>query len=180
MDLIFSGFGGQGVLTAGMLAATAGAALNKQVLCYPSYGSEMRGGTANCSVIIDDDEIGSPALENCDILVAMNEPSLDKFCGAVRPGGHIIVNTALTPPDYPFPASAQVTRVDADGIAAAEGNARGVNLVMLGALLAATGLFERDFFARQVDDYFAHKGKTNPRNRPCIEAGFRAAEEANA
>ena len=103
MELIFSGFGGQGVLTAGMIVIYAGNETGKKVLWSPSYGSEMRGGTANCNVTVSEEEIGSPSLSECDALVAMNEPSLDKFKNAVRKGGYIIANESIIPPDYQYP-----------------------------------------------------------------------------
>ncbi len=86
-ELIFAGFGGQGILAAGIIMANAGMKDNKNVSWMPSYGAEMRGGTANCAVKINDGKIASPYVDNPDILIAMNEPSLEKFKRAVKPGG---------------------------------------------------------------------------------------------
>lgn len=83
-EFVFAGFGGQGVLTAGMLLANTGAINDMEVSWIPSYGSEMRGGTANCTVKLGDEEIPSPFAKHIDVLVAMNRPSLDKFAGMVR------------------------------------------------------------------------------------------------
>ena len=94
-NMLFAGFGGQGILFAGKLLAYKGLIEDKHISWLPSYGPEMRGGTANCSVIISDDPIGSPIVSNPDILLAMNLPSLDKYENAVVPGGQIFVDSTL-------------------------------------------------------------------------------------
>ena len=94
-QILIAGFGGQGVLFAGKFLAYKGLVQNKNVSWLPSYGPEMRGGTANCSVIISDMPVGSPIIEKPDILVAMNLPSLQKFVDAVAPGGKIIIDSTL-------------------------------------------------------------------------------------
>ena len=95
LNIIFAGFGGQGVLFAGKVAAYAGLIEGKEISWLPSYGPEMRGGTANCSVCISDQPIGSPLVTNPNVLVAMNLPSLDKFIDAVEPGGTVIIDSSL-------------------------------------------------------------------------------------
>ena len=94
-NIILAGFGGQGLLFGGKLLAYAGLMDDKNVSWLPSYGPEMRGGTANCSVIISDDPIGSPLVTDPDVLIAMNRPSFDKFIDAVKPGGVVIVDTTM-------------------------------------------------------------------------------------
>ena len=94
-QILFAGFGGQGVLFAGKFLAYKGLVQDKQVSWLPSYGPEMRGGTCNCSVIISDSPVGSPIISNPDVLVAMNLPSLQKFVDSVVPGGQIYVDSAL-------------------------------------------------------------------------------------
>ena len=94
-NLLFAGFGGQGILFAGKFLAYKGLIENRQVSWLPSYGPEMRGGTANCSVILSDDQVGSPIVNNPDVLIAMNLPSLDKYEDAVVPGGKIFVDSTL-------------------------------------------------------------------------------------
>ena len=94
-EIICSGFGGQGVLSAGMILADAGMEDGKNVTWYPSYGSEMRGGTANCNVILSDTPVGSPIITEPDVLIAMNLPSLQKYIDTVVPGGQIYVDSAL-------------------------------------------------------------------------------------
>ena len=95
LNIVFAGFGGQGVLFAGKVAAYAGLIENKEISWLPSYGPEMRGGTANCSVCISDSVIGSPLVTNPNVLIAMNLPSLEKFVDAVEPGGVIILDSSL-------------------------------------------------------------------------------------
>ena len=94
-EFIFAGFGGQGMLLIGKFLAMACMLDGKHVSWLPSYGPEMRGGTANCSVIVSDEEIGSPLIENADVIVAMNAPSLDKFESKVRPGGLLVINSSI-------------------------------------------------------------------------------------
>ena len=94
-QILIAGFGGQGVLFAGKFLAYKGLVQNKQISWLPSYGPEMRGGTANCSVILSDTPVGSPIITNPDVLVAMNLPSLQKFVNAVVPGGKIILDSTL-------------------------------------------------------------------------------------
>ena len=95
VEMICAGFGGQGVLTTGLILAEAGMKLGMNVLWYPSYGSEMRGGTANCTIKFSDKEIASPCAKKIDILMAMNAPAIDKFESSLRPGGLLLVNSSL-------------------------------------------------------------------------------------
>ncbi len=95
LNILFAGFGGQGVLFAGKVVAYAALIANKQLSWLPSYGPEMRGGTANCSVCVSDEAIGSPLVTNPNVLIAMNLPSFDKFIDAVEPGGVVIVDSSL-------------------------------------------------------------------------------------
>ena len=95
LNMVFAGFGGQGVLFAGKVAAYAGLLAGKEISWLPSYGPEMRGGTANCSVCVSDQPIGSPLVTNPNVLVAMNLPSLDRFIDGVEPGGTVLVDSSL-------------------------------------------------------------------------------------
>lgn len=135
-DVIMSGFGGQGVLLIGDLLAFAAMQLGKQVTWMPSYGVEMRGGAANCTVVISDKKIGSPLSEEPAALIAMSGPGLEKFQGRVKPGGLLVMNTSLA-------SAADVTRSDVDVVALAAneiatelGYPKNANMVMLGAFLA--------------------------------------------
>lgn len=171
-DIIFSGFGGQGVLTAGLILINAGVKAGKEVSFSPSYGSEMRGGTANCNVIISDEEVGSPYLNTCDILVAMNEPSIDKFECCIRDGGMIVVNSSIANKDREYRNDLKICRIDATDMANAAKNPRGVNLVMLGVLVKEAALFDESLLEETVKDYFGQKGKHNPKNIDCLRKGF--------
>ncbi len=95
LNILFAGFGGQGVLFAGKVVAYAALISNKQLSWLPSYGPEMRGGTANCSVCVSDEAIGSPLVTNPNVLIAMNRPSLDKFIDTVEPGGTVLIDSSL-------------------------------------------------------------------------------------
>jgi 2-oxoglutarate ferredoxin oxidoreductase subunit gamma len=95
LNIVLAGFGGQGILFAGKVVAYSGLIDNKEISWLPSYGPEMRGGTANCSVCISDIPIGSPLVTNPNVLIAMNVPSLDKFIGEVEPGGTVILDSSL-------------------------------------------------------------------------------------
>jgi 2-oxoglutarate ferredoxin oxidoreductase subunit gamma len=157
-ELIFAGFGGQGILAAGIIMANAGMKDNKNVSWMPSYGAEMRGGTANCAVKINEGKIASPYVDNPDILIAMNEPSLEKFKRAVKPGGLIIVNSSLVNSlcerdDVEF---VQVPVLDA---ANELGNGRAANIVMLGALIEKKPLVSKQSMLDAIREYFATKGE---------------------
>ena len=93
--IVISGFGGQGIIALGKFIALTAMNAGKHVTYLPSYGAEVRGGTANCQIVISDEEIASPCIENMDILIAMNQPSIERFCSNVVAGGLIVVNTSL-------------------------------------------------------------------------------------
>ena len=143
----------------------------KNVTWIPSYGSEMRGGTANCSVKITDGMVASPFIKHADIVIAMNQPSLDKFMPMLRPGGTLMVNTTIVK-DAVRRDDIEVYGVDATEIAQQEQNARGANIVMLGALASAGKLLTHDVIEKGIEAFFASKGKHNPKNAACYERGF--------
>lgn len=140
-EVIFAGFGGQGMLLAGQFIAYAGLDEGKNVSWLPSYGPEMRGGTANCSVIVSDEEIGSPVIVEPDTLVVMNRPSLEKFEKTVKKGGTLIINSSLidvkaTRDDI------DVIYVPANQIAEEIGNTKVANMVVLGAYIEKSGVVD--------------------------------------
>lgn len=137
LDVIMAGFGGQGVMLMGQLLTYAGMVENKQVSWMPAYGPEMRGGTANCTVVVSDSPVGSPVVSQPMAVVAMNLPSLDKFEQTVKPGGVLIYNSSLIHRE-PTRTDIRVIAVPANDIATELGNSRVANMVALGALLAAT------------------------------------------
>lgn len=139
-EIILAGFGGQGILFTGKMLAFAAMLKEKQLSWLPSYGPEMRGGTANCHVIIDSQPIGSPIVTAPDILVAMNKPSLDKFEQTVKKGGYIFVDKSLIDRDVKRD-DVKAVYINSTEIADGIGNKGLANMVMLGAVLKATGVF---------------------------------------
>jgi 2-oxoglutarate ferredoxin oxidoreductase subunit gamma len=134
-EVIFAGFGGQGVLFAGQLLAYAALDAGKEVTWIPSYGPEMRGGTANCTVVVADEEIGSPLVRNPQAAIVMNLPSLDKYEPMVASGGVLIANSSLTNREAQRD-DLDCVFIPANEIAEEIGNKRLINVIMLGALLA--------------------------------------------
>lgn len=173
---IFAGFGGQGVLLMGQLLAQAGLYEEKNVAWLPSYGPEMRGGTANCSVTISDKPIASPIIDHPTSLVAMNRPSLDKFEKAVAPGGKIFVNSSII--DRKVERSdVEVYYVDCSGIALGLGNPKVANIVMLGAYLAATKCVEPEMVIQALQHKLGEKkAHLIPLNREALAAGGKLAK----
>jgi len=172
--MIFSGYGGQGVLVLGEIVATIAMQKGKHVTWMPSYGPEMRGGTANCAVIVSDKIIGSPiVLSDIDILVAMNQPSVTKFLPKVSPGGLVMVNSSLATDD--IKADADVHKIDATNIAVQVGNIRVANMVMLAGFLKKTELFTLDDIADVLEQRFAGSRSKDliPLNIKAIEAGMK-------
>ena len=136
-ELLIAGFGGQGVLSMGMTLAYAGMVEGKEISWMPSYGPEMRGGTANCIVIVSDAKISSPIISTFDTVIALNQPSLDKFESAVRPGGLLIYeSTNIIHP--PTRTDCQILPVAAAVEALKLKNAKTMNMIVLGAFLERT------------------------------------------
>ena len=138
-EIVISGFGGQGALFAGQLLSHTALDNDLHVTWFPSYGPEMRGGTAHCTVIISDDEIGSPIVNNPTAAIVMNLPSLDKYEPLVKEGGVLIVNTSLVD-RIPTRDDIEIILAPATNIAEELGDKRMANLVMLGALLEHLGV----------------------------------------
>jgi 2-oxoglutarate ferredoxin oxidoreductase subunit gamma len=133
-QILIAGFGGQGVLFAGKFLAYKGLVQDKNVSWLPSYGPEMRGGTANCSVILSDMPVGSPIITEPDILVAMNLPSLQKFVDSVVPGGKILVDSTLIDAKVER-TDVEVFYIPATGLAKENGIATLANMIIVGSLL---------------------------------------------
>ncbi len=140
----FAGFGGQGILTLGLFLSQIGMKAGHQVSWFPAYGPEMRGGTANCSVNICAKRIGAPTVENPNVLVVMNQPSLEAFEDQVVDGGWILVDSSICT-SRPDTSRRHVVNIPAAEIADAVGTPKVANVVMLGALCKATGIFDRDY-----------------------------------
>ncbi len=138
--MVIAGFGGQGVMLMGQLLAYAATKKGLNTLWFPSYGPETRGGTANCQVIISDEEIYSPVFSECETVIAMNEPSLDKFEDKVVPGGTLFVNSDLVSREVER-TDIKVIKVPVNKIAIELGVSRVANMVMLGSYLKEANLF---------------------------------------
>lgn len=179
VEVVFAGFGGQGVLLAGKVLAEVGMKMGKEVVWLPSYGPEMRGGTANCAVIIADEAIASPIIAHPRDAVVMNRPSLEKFCPLQKPGGFTILNSSLIT-IRPERQDIVIVEVPANDIAIEAGTARAANMVMLGAYVGATDLVSIDAVLEQVKEEFQHRPKVIPVNLKCIEEGFNLARSALA
>ncbi len=138
-EIIIAGFGGQGVVSSGIILAYAGLLENLNVTFFPSYGAEMRGGTANCSVVVSSEKIASPVVTNPDIVIIMNEPSLLKFEPMVKPKGLLFYNKTLIK-SLPKRTDIENIPIEANKIAEELGQGRIANMVMLGAMLKKTKL----------------------------------------
>lgn len=174
LSITFAGFGGQGVLTAGLLLAQVSMVAGKEITWVPSYGSEMRGGTASCHLRIGDSEIMNPFFSSKDALIAMNQDSVNTMQTSIVSGGLLISNSTMVN-ERNFRHDIRVVEIEATGIAAELKNPRGANIVMLGAAIAATGLFPVEEFANGIDAYFSKKGRNNPLNRECFLRGAQSA-----
>lgn len=176
IEIICTGFGGQGVLTTGLIISSAGHKNGKRITWYPSYGSEMRGGTANCNVKISDIEIGNPYCNKLDILIAMNEPSIDRFEKNMKQGGNMFVNGDMVSKEKIYREDIKTIIVPANKLAEESNNPKGANIVMLGAMVRKTQIFEKRNFLAIMCEYFEDrgKGKYNKYNIDAFEAGYNA------
>ena len=172
LEAIFAGFGGQGVMLIGQLLAYSGMYEGKNVSWFPAYGPEMRGGTANCSVVVSDDPVGSPVISEPDVLVAMNRPSLEKFEKLLKPGGILFYNTSLID-IKPQRTDIKVIGIPANDIATELGNAKVANMVVMGAILKATGAVDLETVVSVLKKTMTgSKQSLNPLNRTALERGM--------
>ena len=173
-EILLAGFGGQGILFAGKILAYCGLMDNKELSWLPSYGPEMRGGTCNCSVCISDDPIGSPLVLTPDILIALNQPSFDKFVSTVKPGGKVFFDSSMI--------ENECTRTDIGifGIPSqqlADDNALkgGSNIILLGKVLKETGICSLETMQKAIEKVVpASKAHLIPNNFKAIELGMNA------
>lgn len=176
--IVIAGFGGQGVMALGQLLTFSGMTEGKNVSWLPSYGPEMRGGTANCNVIISSDKVGSPIVIDSTSAIVMNKPSLDKFEDLVVENGRLFINSSLidrkaTREDL------EVYYVPANEIADEIGNPRVANMVMLGAYLEATGVVEVDTILNKAFQAVFGESKAHllPINKEALEKGAELVRE---
>ena len=175
-EFIFAGFGGQGMLLIGKFMAMACMLDGKHVSWLPSYGPEMRGGTANCSVIVSDEEVASPLVDKADCIVAMNLPSLDKFEDHVKPGGTLVVNSSIIERKA-VRTDINVVYCDAMRIAEEVGNPKGANVAILGALLEKEPIVSVDKMVEAIRiELGERKAKFLEGNKKALIAGMEAAK----
>ncbi len=175
-NMLFAGFGGQGILFSGKFLAYEGLLEEKAVSWLPSYGPEMRGGTASCSVIISDTPVGSPIVSNPDVLIAMNMPSLDKYEPAAVSGGKIFVDSALI--------DRKVERTDVEAyyipatkLASDEGLSGLANMIMVGYVIKKTGIIPFENIDRALAKVVpASKQHLLDSNKKALELGYNYAE----
>jgi 2-oxoglutarate ferredoxin oxidoreductase subunit gamma len=153
---IFSGFGGQGVIMMGYLLATAGMFEEKHVTCLPSYGAEVRGGTANCTVVISTEEIASPVASEPEYAVLMNNPSLFCFQNQVQSGGTIFLNSSMIE-SRPIRGDLEIYEIPANDLAKQLPSNKVSNIIMLGAFIKKTGVVSLDSMTQALRDTFGHK-----------------------
>jgi 2-oxoglutarate ferredoxin oxidoreductase subunit gamma len=170
-EIIMAGFGGQGVMAMGKILAEAALKEGKNVSWLPSYGPEMRGGTANCNVIISDEPVGAPIVTEATAAIVMNRPSLDKFEADVIPGGTLLINSSLidkkaTRDDI------KVYYIPANEIANELGAGKIANMVMLGAYLEASGATKEDTIMEIITEIFSgKKASVIPVNKEALKRG---------
>jgi len=175
-DVIIAGFGGQGVMLIGNLLAQAGMEHGLEVSFIPVYGAEMRGGTANCSVIVSDEPVASPLVDKADVIVAMNRPSLDKFEEHVKPGGVLVINSSIIDRKA-VRDDITVVYCDANGIAESIGNPKGANVAILGATLAKAPVTSVESMMEAIRiELGEKKARFLEGNKKALLAGMEAAK----
>lgn len=154
--ILLAGFGGQGVMFIGKVLAYSGMLGGREVCWIPSYGPEMRGGTANCSVLVSDEEIHSPVINQADAGIVLNQPSYDKFLARIKPGGTLVVNSSIINTAQKRD-DIKIVAVPATELANEIGNASLANMVCLGALLPALSLINLDSVKTAMDEVIGKK-----------------------
>jgi 2-oxoglutarate ferredoxin oxidoreductase subunit gamma len=179
-EIIIAGFGGQGVLFGGQVLAYAAMDTGKQVTWIPSYGPEMRGGTANCTVIIADDEIGSPLVKHPPLAIALNLPSFDKYEELLAPGGTLIVNKSMVDREAKR-TDITAIMVPCNEIAEEIGDKRLLNMVAVGALLTALTELSIQDVEKALEGHLPVRHKhLLPKNYEALKRGYEAAQKVPA
>lgn len=176
IEAIISGFGGQGVMSLGELLTYGGMHEGREVSWLPSYGPEMRGGSASCQVIVSDEPVGSPIISEADVVLALNLPSLDKFEESAKSGGMVLVNSSLIERKVKRD-DVKAYYIPANEIAIEVGNVRTAGMVMLGALLELTHVMTEETFQSVFTNVFGAKAeKLLPVNMKALRAGAAAVK----
>ena len=176
-NLMVAGFGGQGVMTLGKFLAEATCeSTDKNVTFFPSYGAEQRGGTANCYVVISDDDIGAPLGDQMDDLIVMNDPSLSKFLYKLVPGGTLYINSSIV--------KSEITRTDIKVVTAPVtelalemGSSKVLNIIMLGVYVGYTQVVPEDVVWRTIEHKLGKKPALLPLNRQAFDLGLKLGRE---
>lgn len=175
MKYILAGFGGQGVLFIGKVLAQAGMVAKKQVTWIPAYGPEMRGGTANCSVVVSEKKIGSPTVSKPDVCLTMNQASYEKFLNTVLPGGTLYVNSSFIP-ELPGRDDIRIVKAPVNDIAHELGSAKVANIVMLGVMQALTPSVTDEDLEKALRELAGKKPELAELNRKALRAGMEYAK----
>ncbi len=175
-ELVFAGFGGQGVLTAGLVVSQIALYKGFNATWMPAYGAAMRGGTANCTVKYGDGPVYNPGQQKPDLVLAMNTPSYKKFVNLVRPGGIILVNADMMTEEGNARSDIQEIKVHCNQLADQVKNPKGANIVMIGAITKILGDFTHDEGVEGMNDMFRKKGKSKfeALNVAAFQAGYEA------
>ena len=178
-SFVFSGSGGQGIMSAGMMLAHAAIDMDKHATFLPEYGPEQRGGSAKCTVVVNDEEIISPLMAKCDTLITMNEQSFKKFGASLKAGGILIANTSrvlseITRDDI------TVVRVPADDIAVELGSIKCANIILIGALIGAeAGIITEEAMLNSLEAKFGSKKKeVLELNKVALQKGIEYGKKA--
>lgn len=176
-EIILAGFGGQGIMFAGQILSYAAMDSGKEVTWIPSYGPEMRGGTANCTVVIADEEIGSPVVKNPNAILAMNLPSLVKYESLIKPGGVLVINASML--DRPAKRTdITIVSIPCNEIAEQIGNPRLANMVAIGALLACMDVLTLADMETALNNHMPGRHKhLLPKNVAALSKGAEFAKE---
>jgi 2-oxoglutarate ferredoxin oxidoreductase subunit gamma len=170
--IIIAGFGGQGIILAGKILAHAGMIEGKNVSHFPSYGAEMRGGTANCSVVVSDRQVASPLISKPTSLIVMNQPSLEKYEDSVVPGGKVFVNESLIRMKVKR-SDIEVFYIPANKLAEEAGSGKASNMAIMGAYIAATGVVQPDTFKKSIPEVVSARNvRLNEINLKAFDLGY--------
>ena len=176
-EIIIAGFGGQGIILAGKLLAQTAMEAQKEVTYMPSYGAEVRGGTANCMVVIADEPVACPLIARPDALIAMNKASLNKFAPRLKDHGLLLFNSSLVPDMPQLPDTIDVLPLPANDLAVKLGSVKAANMVALGAYLQKRGVLSADQAAQALTHVLADRyHKTLPLNFAALRRGAQFAE----
>ena len=179
-NLMIAGFGGQGVMTMGKLLAEATSqATDLNVTFFPSYGAAMRGGTANCYVVISDEPIGAPVSYSLEDLVVMNGPSLHKFLPNLKPGGTLFINSSIVT-DEVVRDDVKVVSAPVTDLAFELGNAKVLNVIMLGVYVGYTQVIDPAIVWETIEHKLASKPKLLPLNKQAFEKGLEIGKSQRA